>query len=516
MEWNLQNGTLDRLYEDNFNIYKAFTTAEEKLYLSYASSDSEGKSLRPSILISKIKKIFPKIKEGSDMFEKKVTISNGNIAFNELLIKIRELKDGIEIDNEWYNVLKFFYTKDEWKYKLEGSLKGIYYTNSPTDISKETIDKLYGNILKTSISRLEQYRACPFSYYLKYGLKISEKDTFKVTSIDTGSFMHDVIDEFFNQIKIRNIKIKDIDDEEINKIIELIVREKLYLDKNYIFTSTPKYKILSKRLERVVLKSMKYIIESLKYSDFNVIGNEVEFKNGKEYPPITIELEDGKKIEVTGKIDRIDSAKIGNDEYIRIVDYKSSVKHLDLNEVYAGLQIQLLTYLDAICEKENVMPAGVLYFNLIDPIIKTSKNLSEEEIEEEIRKKFKMQGLILADVTVAKMMDRTLESGASKIVPAYLDKEGNLSKTRSNIVSKEQFEYLQKYMNKIIKQISQEILKGKIDLKPYYNVKNKKTPCEFCEYKSICNFNKSGCINNYNYIGNIDKEVILEMIKNEN
>ncbi len=298
-------------------------------------------------------------------------------------------------------------------------------------------------------------------------------------------------------------------------MIEEIVNDKLNLNKNYIFSSTPKYKVLLHRLKRVVLKSMEYIIESLKYSDFEVLGNEIEFKEGKEYEPITVFLDDGKKVQVTGKIDRIDIGKLGEDKYIRIIDYKSSVKHIDLNEVYAGLQIQLLTYLDAVCKKENVMPAGVLYFNLIDPIIKSNKNLSKEEIEEEIRKKFKMQGLILANVEVVKMMDKKLASGASSVIPAYLDKEGNLSNSRSNTVTKSQFEYLQKYMNKIIKQISEEILKGGIDLKPYYNVKNKKTPCEYCEYKAICNFNKSGLKNDYRYIGNMDKQVVLEMIKEE-
>lgn len=260
---------------------------------------------------------------------------------------------------------------------------------------------------------------------------------------------------------------------------------------------------------------MKYIVDSLKYSDFEVLGNEVEFKEEKEYEPITVSLDDGKKVQVTGKIDRIDIAKLNGDKYIRIIDYKSSIKNIDLNEVYAGLQIQLLTYLDAVCKEENVMPAGVLYFNLIDPIIKSNKNLAKEEIEEEIRKKFKMQGLIVADVDVVKMMDKRLETGSSNVIPAYLDKEGNLSNSRSSTVTKSQFEYLQKYMNKIIKQISAEILDGNIDLKPYYNVKNKKNPCEYCEYKAICNFNQSGLNNDYKYIGNMDKQVVLEMIKEE-
>ena len=175
----LAKGTLDRLYEDNFNIYKAFTTSEEKLFLSYSSSDSEGKSLRPSIIIAKIKKIFSNIKEKSDILEKKSYIVNEKVTFDELLVNLRNLKDGIEIEEYWYDIFSYFYQNEKWKYKLENSLKGIYFTNKTSNISEEAINKLYGNVLRTSISRLEQYRACPFSYYLKYRIKIIRKKHIK-------------------------------------------------------------------------------------------------------------------------------------------------------------------------------------------------------------------------------------------------------------------------------------------------------------------------------------------------
>jgi len=175
----LAKGTLDRLYEDNFNIYKAFTTSEEKLFLSYSSSDSEGKSLRPSIIIAKIKKIFSNIKEESDILEKNFYIVNEKVTFDELLVNLRNLKDGIEIEEYWYDIFSYFYQNEKWKYKLENSLKGIYFTNKTSNISEKAINKLYGNVLRTSISRLEQYRACPFSYYLKYRIKIIRKKHIK-------------------------------------------------------------------------------------------------------------------------------------------------------------------------------------------------------------------------------------------------------------------------------------------------------------------------------------------------
>ncbi len=505
----LAKGTMEMLYDDNFNIYKAFTTAEEKLYLSYVSSDSEGKSLRPSIIINKIKRIFPKLIEESDVVNRKSEILLQNTTFDELLIKLRELKEGKQIEPVWFHLYSYYAINE--KDKLENALRATKYQNIPEKIQKENINKLYGNTLKTSISRLEKYKSCAFSYYLKYGLKLKEENDFKVESIDTGNFMHDVIDSFFERLEELEINVKKITDEQIKSITEEIVEEKLDLKKYDIFNSIPKYKVLAQRLKKVVVNSMKYIVDSLKYSDFEVLGHEIEFKEGKKYSPITFTLNDGKKVEITGKIDRVDIAKTNDGKYIRIIDYKSSIKNVDLNEVLAGLQLQLLTYLDAACKEEDVLPAGVFYFNLIDPIINANSDLEEEQITEELKKQFKMQGLILADSKIVKKMDENLETGNSSIVPAYINKDGEVSE-KPNTLNQKQFENLQKYMEKIIKQISEEILSGNIGIEPYYRLKDKKTPCEYCEYKAICGFNQT-TKNNYKYIANLPKETVLEQMQ---
>lgn len=507
----LAKGTMEQLYDDNFNIYKAFTTAEEKLYLSYVSSDSEGKSLRPSIILNKIKRMFPMIKEESDVVERKSEILLANTTLDELLIQLRKFQEGEEIDKIWFEIYKYYQTYEPEK--LFNSLKALQYKNEPEKLKQDNLEKLYSNTLKTSVSRLEQYEACSFSYYLKYGLKLKEQSSFQVEAIDTGNFMHEIIDSFFTYVEKNELSVKELLEEQIEEITKEIVEEKLNLKKYDIFQSVPKYRILAQRLKNVVIRSMKYIIDSLKYSEFEVLGHELEFKQGKEYPPITFELSNGKKVEITGKIDRIDVAKTADGNYIRIIDYKSSVKNIDLNEVLAGLQLQLLTYLDAACKEEDVLPAGVFYFPLIDPLLNCDKELAEEQIKEELQKQFKMKGLILADVNVVKKMDTNLTSGNSNIVPAYINKDGQVSDKASTLNSK-QFERLQTYMEKVIKQISEEILDGNIQIEPYYNVQNKKTPCEYCNYKSICQFNQI-TKNNYRYISNSSKEYILEQMKKQ-
>lgn len=201
-------------------------------------------------------------------------------------------------------------------------------------------------------------------------------------------------------------------------------------------------------------------------------------------------------------------------QYVRVIDYKSSVKKMDLNQIASGLQIQLITYLDALTEQKDYEASGLLYLGLIDNIVKASKNMSEEEIEKEIRKGFKMQGFVLADVNVIKAMDKTLDNGdTSSIIPASLTKDGEIS-NKSNSLNSDEFKGLQKAVKKAIKNISEEILKGKIDIKPY-NYETQ-TGCDFCKYKTICNFNTNIKGNEYDYINKYSKEFILDQIKEGN
>ena len=509
----LAKGTLEQLYEDNFNIYKAFTTAENQLYLSYVSTDSESKSLRPSILINKIKKMFPKLIEKSDVINKEYDLFNKEVTYEELIENIDKIRNGESIDKIWYEIYNYYKSQNEWKEKLFEDLEGLRYSNLPNQIKKANIDKLYGNKLNTSVSQLERYRSCPFSYYLQYGLKLKEKEELKIQSFNTGSFMHETIDEFFEYVREEQILLTQIEEDKIKEIVSQIIDKNLNLSKNYIFTATAKYKVLVKRLKRIVSKALKYIIETLIYSDFDIEGTEIEFNKKGKYPPIVLELDNGKKVEITGKIDRIDTADSDDGKYLRIIDYKSSSKNIDLNEVYAGLQIQLLTYTDAICKAEDIMPAGVFYFSLLEQMIKADKKVSDEEIEDMIRKNFRMKGLILADVKIIKMNDNTLKTGSSKMVPAAITQSGTVNEKWTNGVNKEQFKILQDYIDKTIKDISKEILSGKIDLKPYN--KKGKTPCEYCSYKSICGFNTKQNGNQYNYIDKKSKDDLIKMMKQE-
>lgn len=496
----LAKTSLEAMYESNFEIYNILVTPSSKLYLSYCSQNKDGKSMRQSILIKKIKRLYPNLKEYSDIIKKDYSITNKVATFDDSIAVYKDFLNGEELTDEWKTVLNY-YNKIE-NDKFQKVLDAENYSNIAENISKKNIEKMYGKRLVGSVSKLEQYRTCPFAFHLKYGLKLREKEEFKIQSLDTGSFMHEVIDTFFAEIDNQGISIKELSDDKVKEIINQIIDDLLQTSKYYIFSSTSKFKTLTRRLKRVTLESIEYIIYTLRNSNFELFGHEVEFGTKGKYNSIVMELEDGKRVQIEGKIDRLDIGKLNDKTYVRIIDYKSKIRNLDMNKLEAGLQIQLVTYLDAICKQEDFEPAGILYSGLIDSKYKLKNgkmNLEEEEIKSAIRKNFKMQGVVLANIEVVKMMDNNLNFGnTSDIIPVGLTGAGNFDKRYSKVLEKEEFDNLQNKVNDIIKEISNEILNGKIDIKPYsYKDEN---GCTFCEYNSICRFNPNFKDNSYNYI----------------
>ena len=457
-----------------------------------------------------IKNIFKNLKEDSDVVVKKTEIVSKNRIIDELLMNIRNDLDGIKIDEKWYEIYHIIEQDKELGIDLKDKLEAINYTNLAKNLSKENVDELYGNKIHTSISKLETYRRCPYKYFINYNLKLKEEEKLEVRNTDTGSVLHDIIDRFFTFLDDNNLNIKELEKDKIFDIINLIIEEEFNLEENFKLKVTPKYIHLTNRLKNLIKLAMEYIIDGIVNSDFNVLGHEIDFSDKGDYEPIKIKLDNGKEVNLEGKIDRADIAKIDDKTYVRIIDYKSSAKNLVYGDVQAGLQIQLLTYLNELCKIEDFAPAATLYFSMKDPSISNSK-----DIEDEIRKSFKMKGAVLLDVKVLKAMDHDLDNGeTSKIIPAKINKDGKAGNLESGL-NEEQFNNLKDYMDKITKEISNEILSGKIDINPVYHVSGKNTECEYCNYKSICLFNVNQKGNKYNVISKSDKDKVLEEIRQD-
>ena len=497
------------LLEENFNIYKVLTTPTDELHLSYPISDTDGKALRPSEVINSLKRIFPNIKISSDVIAKetlKEKVNTINSTVPNLLNDIREELDGESKSEEWKKIYLWF--AENQKERISYIEEGLNYKNTIEYISKESANKLYGNEMNTSVSKLETYANCPFKYYLQYGLNAKERKVYKLDTPDVGIFLHEIIERFSKYLLERNISFRDIEKEKSDEIVSNIVDEVLLDFKSNIMTSTNKMKQLSLKLKKLIKRVIWTIVLQIKESDFEVVASELEFGKGKKVNAIEIELENGQKVLLSGKIDREKKEKTEEGKYIRIIDYKSYSKEMKLFNVYSGLEVQLITYMDAVDELE-AMPGGILYLKLDDPMIKTSKNIEGEEIEEQIRKSLRMNGMIVANTRLIKAMDTEMTSESNNL-NLKISKEKYTGKTY--VPTEEEFEKLRFHVRKTLRSLCEEILSGKIKNQP---VKCKgKTPCTYCDYKVICQFDKK-LGNDFKTLHEMKKEEIWEQLKLE-
>lgn len=520
---SLASDTRTKIFEEQFLVYTAFTIAEEYLVVTYPLADFEGKSQRPSIIVHRLKKILPNVKEESEGFklvnDKYEKISAKIPTLNELMIAIRKNYDGADIEDYWKYVYDWYLREPKWKERIEYVKKGLEYTNLENNISKEKAKKLYEdnkNKISLSVSRLERYAQCPFAYYIQYGLKAKDRKIYEFTAPDLGSFMHEILDEFTNEIKEKDLKWSDLSKENCRNIINSLVDNQVKNNKSSILNSSKRYSYFTDRFKRILTKSVMVISEQMKRSDFEIYKNELAFGFSKDVNSIKLDLPSGESFYLNGRIDRVDKLNLDGETYLRIIDYKTGSKKFDLNKFYNGLQMQLLVYLDALINNsENIvenqaMPGAILYFRIDDPILKSKGDLTEEEIKSEVLKELKLEGLLLDDVKVVKAMDNTLEPGThSLIIPANMKKAGDLGKNKA-LITMEQFELLRKYVNEKIVEICQNMIEGKIDIEPCKE--NKNIVCDYCNYSHICQFDSSLEDNRYKVIPKKKDEEIWKSI----
>ena len=522
----LASDTRSRVFEEQFMVYTALTIPSNYLMITYPMADFEGKSLRPSIVIPRLKKILPRLKEESEIFnsnlfdDKYHNITAPVPTFNELIEALRREYENEEIEPYWVETFKWFEESEEFKDRTKIIFNGLNYTNLVEKIPREKIKRLYSNDngrLMFSVSRIEKYAQCPFSYYVQYGLKAKDRKVYEFTAPDLGSFMHDILDQFTNKIRKENILWGDLTKEKCAEIVNELVNSKLKNETNSILNSNKKYQYFSERFKKTITKSVTVISEQMRKGEFDIFKSEFDFGDFKDSDPIKLELPSKEIVYLKGRVDRIDKVDLNGETYIRIVDYKSGSKSFDLNELYYGLQIQLLVYLDAILKnseqilKTQCMPGGILYFKIDNPIIKSKKALTEEEIQVEVLKKLKMDGLLLKNVELVKSMDRDMET-YSLIIPAAFKKDGDFTST-SSVVTESQFELLRKYVNDKMIEICEEMLSGEVKIEPCKS--SKVTYCDYCNYSSICQFDTSIKDNKYKIILKKKKDDLWDAMSNK-
>ena len=522
----LASNTRNKVFEEQFLLYTVLTISSDCLMISYPMADFEGKSLRPSIVISRIKKILPKLVEESDLYDlssykdKLNKVISPIPTFNELILAMRKNCDEENVEEYWREVYKWYKDSPEYENKVKNIFKGLDYSNLKNHVNKNNLRELYANEdgkLMFSVSRLEKYAECPFSYFVQYGLKAKNRKIYEFTPPDLGSFVHDILDLFTNRVKKEGILWSELNNERCKEIVSNLIDIRLSEQTNSILNSSKRFKYLSQRFKRVISKSVTVMAEQIGKGEFEVFKTEFDFGNYKTGEAVMLNLQDDEKVYLQGRIDRIDTLDLDGQTYIRIIDYKTGAKKFDLNELYYGLQMQLLVYLDAIIKnskyilEKQVVPGAVLYFKVDDPIIKSKKEMTTEEVETEVLEELKLKGLVLKDAKVVKAMDRDIE-GYSLVIPAAFKKDGDFKST-SDVVTEEEFTLLREYVNRKMISLCEDMLCGDIKIEPTKQAN--RSYCEYCDFSSICQFDTSIKDNKYKIVGKKSRTEIWDNIRSD-
>lgn len=516
-----------KLLDEQFLIYTAITGTSASLRLSYSIADDEGKALLPSELIRRIKRMFPSVQEKflygdppsglAERAQLEYAVHPAR-AMGHLVSQLRQWLKGIEISPVWWDVYNWITTQEPWSHQLKQHMYGLFYTNMATGLSTATSRELYGSELRTSVSRMEKFAACPFAHFAAYGLRLQQRKVFRLEAPDIGQLFHAALSKLAAEILAEGIHWGELTMEQCRARAERIVDSLAPKLQGQILLSSKRYAYISRKLKQIVGRASVVLSEHARRGDFMPVGLEVGFGTGQELPPLTFQLENGCTMQIVGRIDRVDSVQSESGLYVRVIDYKSSRTMLRLADVYYGLSLQMLTYLDVILTfserwlGQPALPAGVLYFHVHQPLLQTKNAVSEADAAAELFRRFQMKGYVAADPVVLQHMDRDLEAGRkSEIVPVALKKDGGFYKY-STVVTPEQWTSLREYVRRTIRQIGSNILAGEVAIAPYRT--GQLAPCHYCEYRALCQFDPMFEGNEYNVLRARDEDELWNQVMN--
>jgi ATP-dependent helicase/nuclease subunit B len=502
--------------EEDFLIYAALSQATQSLWLSYSLADSEGKALRPSLLIDRLRQLYPGLTVKIQTMDSAQADDHYFLApdssFKYLAENLRQALDGKKLSPRWAAAFNWFKAQPEWEFQVNRLNEALVFSNRPGQLEQKHCQQLFGALPNASVSRLELYAACPFAHFVRYGLRPLERQSFEVQAPDVGELFHQAILDFTVEMRDKGLGWQQLEMEQSYQIMDTVMENLLPVYGEGVFLSTCRYRYLGQRLKRVGQRAVWTLARHLQSGDFVPLGYEMRFGPGGAFPAVEVELANGETLLLEGRIDRVDVYRQGSQQYVRIIDYKSGPRDVDMSEIYYGLSLQLLIYLKAVLQGlktpgVNNRPGGIFYFHIDDPLIESDQDVVAE-IEKKLAAKLRLRGLVLEDAEVIRAMDRDI-GGYSQVVPAGLNGDGSFNKN-SAVLTLEQFEIILQHVENRVKYMSQGIMAGNIELTPYK--KGNKKACSYCRYHPICHFDSLFAANRYRQLSAVDRDQLMQLI----
>ncbi len=510
-------------YMQRFYLYQNLTKPQDHLYLSWCAMSGDGQGMRPSYLVSTIRKLFPALEivreqdAGSSVFQL-TSKENGMLCLTRGL---QELREGRR-DSCWLELYASYLRDERYREHVRRLARAAFAQDGQETLSYHISKELYGEAIKASVTRLEQFASCAFAHFALYGLRLSERELYGIRAVDLGILFHSALKRFSDRLQTEGHDWAELADEEQGALMESCVDEAVQEYGEEALCGSAREAYTVRRVKRILCRAAWAMHEQLRAGQFRPAGFEVSFENVGDLEAVHVRFGKSGTMRLQGRIDRIDTAETDDAVYVKIVDYKSGATKFDPVSLYYGLQLQLVVYLNAALEMErrllegkqqaagrqeeaaemaevrqkarregkaqqaNVIPAGIFYYHLDDPILEWEEGATDEQMQEKLLKKLRPDGLLNSDETVLRMLDARL-AGDSLVIPAGYRKDGTL-KAASSAATTEQFAQLSSFVSKKMADMAGEILQGKIEASPFEDKTH--SACDYCAYAEVCGFDR--------------------------
>ncbi|MBO4609540.1 MAG: exodeoxyribonuclease V subunit gamma [Lachnospiraceae bacterium] len=471
-----------KMYIQRQYLYMNICKPSEELYLSYIRVRADGKSVRPSYLIPLVKRILPYT---SDVFRPEdrpvnERVSTREDALTELSVMMRDYADSQGNSENGGETFALFSAVGDDNGNRQKITEAVYKRYLDEPLSKETVDALYPDELRGSVSSFETYAGCPYRYFLRFGLNIEQGDTYEIQSFDRGSLVHDIIRRFTDRLTKDGSDWKSFTDDYASRMIPEIASEaaSAYGSSLYYDNKRNEYNIL--KLSRLVINSVCFLRDQLAAGGFDLAGSEKPFA-------MDLPLESGRTLHMTGVVDRIDTAEGEAGKYIQVMDFKSGGRDIDLAKLMDGRQIQLPLYMYSEKEEMKGIPASLLYFQIQDPMYDLDYIENIDKVSDELRKKMRPKGEMLGEEEALSLLDRSLTGLSPQASSDYffvsVKKDGEFT-AASRVLSKTAMDMMLNEAVRVAKTEGEEILNGKITVSPYNGT------CTYCPYRGACGMDR--------------------------
>lgn len=506
-----------QMYIQRLYLYLNMTKPSEQLYLSYAKVNSEGKGIRPSYLIDTVRKLFPAMSvEYPQNRSRLEQIEGRQEGARYLAEELREYVEGTLPEEERQDFYLMYRAYEADAAGRDLLTRAAFRRYRESGLSRIVARALYGQQLENSVSRLETYAACACRHFLQYGLSLQEREEFGFEASDMGTVYHAVLENFAGKLAESNLTWWDFTEDFAAKAVKESVEAYAAIYGETVLYSSARNEYAITRMSRILTRTVLTLQKHLKQGSFQPDDYELSFRFAEDLDSIHVDLSEDEKMHLQGRIDRIDVAEDAEHVYVKVIDYKSSNRKFDLAALYYGLQLQLVVYMNAAMEMESrkhpdkeIVPAALLYYHIDDPTIETPVELTDEQINEQILAKLRMNGVVNSDPGVVERLDRYMQD-KSVVIPVEKKKDGSFS-ARSGVLSREEMQLISSYVDAKIRSIGREILDGKIAANPYE--KGNEEACTYCAYKKVCGFD--GSIPGYEkrQLEDLDKQALMQRMQ---